>query len=134
MAASAPGIFTFNSTGLLSGDELLNADGSVNAGGNPAAESSNITIFVTGEGQTSPPGVDGLVSAGPTYPQPLLPVTVTIGGNGATVVSATEAPGLVAGVLQIVATLPSAVTTSSAVPVTVQVGNNVSPAVNIAVQ
>jgi uncharacterized protein (TIGR03437 family) len=134
VATSSPGIFTYSSSGLLGGAPILNVDGTVNTGGNAAAEKSNITIFVTGEGQTSPPGVDGLVSAGPTFPQPLLPVTVTIGGNPATVVSAMEASGMVAGVLQIVATLPAAVTTSSAVPVTVQVGSNVSPAVNIAVQ
>jgi hypothetical protein len=37
-------------------------------------------------------------------------------------------------VTQVVVTIPSGVTTSSAVPVTVQVGNAVSPTVNIAVQ
>ena len=132
--SSSPGIFTANSTGIFDGLAVLNSDGSVNGAGNAAAESSTITLFVTGEGQTSPPGIDGLVSAGPNYPTPLLPVTVTIGGVAATVVSATEAPGQVAGVLAVQVTLPSSVTTSNTVPVQVQVGTAVSPAINVAVQ
>ena len=133
--SSSPGIFTANSTGISNGLAVLNSDGSVNGPYNAAAPASMITLFVTGEGQTSPPGVDGLVSAAPNGPQPLLPVTVTIGGLAATVVSAAEAPGQVAGVLQVNVTLPSSITTqSNAVPVQVQVGAAVSPAIDIAVQ
>jgi uncharacterized protein (TIGR03437 family) len=78
--------------------------------------------------------MDGLISTQSTLPAPLLPVTITIGGAAATVVSATEASGYVAGILQVVVTLPSTQTTGSYVPVTVQVGDAVSPTITISVQ
>jgi uncharacterized protein (TIGR03437 family) len=134
VAASSPGIFTASSTGINGGLAVLNADGSVNSTSNAAAESSTITLFVSGEGQTSPGGIDGLVSGASSTPTPLLPVTATVGGNGAVVASAAEAPGQVAGVLQVNVTLPSSVTTSSSVLVQVQVGDALSQQVSIAVQ
>jgi len=134
VGASSPGIFTVNSSGVPGGLGVLNADGSVNSVGNAAAESTNITLFVTGEGQTNPGGMDGLISTQSTLPAPLLPVTVLVGGTAATVVSATEASGYVAGIMQVVVTLPSTQTTASYVPVTVQVGDVVSPTVTVSVQ
>jgi uncharacterized protein (TIGR03437 family) len=138
VAASAPGIFTLDSsaytTSTFLGSPVLNADGTVNTIYNPAAESSNITLYETGEGLTSPASVDGLIATGPTFAAPQLPVTVMINGIAATVVSAAAVQGLVAGVMKIVVTLPSSVTTSKAVPVTVQVGTVVSPTVTIAVK
>lgn len=117
--APDPEIFTGLSTGVLNGFPVLNADGTVNSPSNAAAASSNITLYVTGEGQTSPAGVDGLVTGTSNMPTPLSAVSVTFAGTAATIVSATEAPGQVAGVLQIVATLPSSVSGSVAVQVTV---------------
>jgi uncharacterized protein (TIGR03437 family) len=138
VAPSAPGIFTLDSSAYTGstflGSPVLNADGTVNTIYNLAAESSNITLFETGEGLTTPAGVGGLIATGPTFAVPQLPVTVTIGGVGATVVSAAAVQGEVAGVIQIVATLPASVTTSNSVPVTVQVGTVVSPTVTIAVK
>jgi uncharacterized protein (TIGR03437 family) len=134
VAPSSPGIFTANSTGINGGLPVLNADGSVNSASNAAAESSTITLFVTGEGQTTPPGTDGLVTTGPNFPIPNLGVAVNIGTGPATVVSAMEAQGQVAGVLQIQVTLPSSVTTSNTVAVQVVVGNAASQVILIAVQ
>lgn len=134
VAAVSPGIFTAASTGVNQGLPVLNADGSVNTPTNAAAESSTITLFVTGEGQTSPGGIDGLVNGASNTPTPLLPVTAMVNGTTATVVSAAEAPGQVAGVLQVNVTLPSSVTTSSAVLVQLQVGTTQSQQVSIAVQ
>ncbi len=134
VAAASPGIFTANSTGVNGGLAVLNTDGTVNSPANAAAESSTIMLFITGEGQTSPGGIDGLVSAATGTPTPLLPVTATVGGTAATVVSAAEAPGQVAGVLQVKVTLPSTVTTSASVLVQVQVGTAMSQQVSIAVQ
>jgi uncharacterized protein (TIGR03437 family) len=132
--SSSPGIFTANSTGIWNGLAVLNSDGSVNGPFNQAASASTITLFVTGEGQTSPPGVDGLVNPASNDATPLLPVSVLVSGAPATIVSATEAPGQVAGVLQIQVTLPAITTASNAIPVQVQVGTAVSPTLNIAVQ
>ncbi len=134
VAAVSPGIFTATSTGINGGLPVLNADGTPNTPANAAAESSIITLFVTGEGQTSPGGIDGLVNGASNTPVPLLPVTATVGGTTATVTSAAEAPGQVAGVLQVNVTLPSTVTTSSSVLVQVQVGTTPSQQVSIAVQ
>lgn len=134
VAAASPGIFTANSTGVSGGLAVLNADGTANSVSNPSAESAAITVFVTGEGQTSPAGVDGRVSGSSNTPQPQLTVTATAGGTAATVASAAEASGHVAGVLQVSVTLPSSVTKSNAVPIQITVGSAVSQIVNIAVK
>ena len=84
-----------------------------------------ITMFVTGEGQTSPAGVDGQLAA-PPFPKPLLPVHVRIGGQEAVVQYAGGAPGLIAGLMQVNAVVPAAVH-GDAVPIEIQVGSAVSP-------
>jgi hypothetical protein len=109
IAATSPQIFTPLSTGFTGG-AVENADGSLNASTNAAADSSTITIFITGEGQTFPPGIDGLVAQGPTFPVPNAPVTVYIGGVQANVSSYGGVLGQPAGVLEIVASIPSSVT------------------------
>ena len=120
VSPAAPGIFTVDATGTGQG-AVLNQDNSVNGAANPAARNSVISIYATGEGQTSPPGVTGSVSSSNTK-SPLLPVTVTIGGVGATVQYAGSAPLQVSGLLQVNAVVPPGVTPGSAVPVTVSVG------------
>jgi uncharacterized protein (TIGR03437 family) len=62
---------------------------------------------------------------GPLTPAPQLAVAVMIGSQPAKVLFAGEAPGFVAGLLQVNATVPSTVR-SGANSVTVQVGNNIS--------
>ena len=111
--ATAPGIFTLNGSGSGPG-AILNASGTVNGPGSPAAKSSIITIFITGEGQTSPKGVTGSVTAvntsgsGPLTPQPLFIPAVTVGGQPATIQFYGEAPGDVAGVMQLNVYVPTA--------------------------
>jgi len=122
-AATAAGIFTQNGSGSGPG-AILNSDLSVNTASNSAARGSEIVIYMTGEGQTSPAGVDGKVTTAPTYPAPLLPIAVTIGGAPATVDFMGEAPGLVSGVLQLNVTVPSSLTTTGAVPVSVTFGTS----------
>lgn len=125
VASAVPGLFTANSSG--SGQvAALNQDNTLNSVAQPAAQESTIVLFATGEGQTSPPGVDGKLAAAP-LPQPLQNVTVTIGDVPATVRYAGGAPGEVAGVLQVNASIPPGVFGSS-VPIIVQVGNASSQA------
>jgi len=126
VAASAPGVFTMDATGTGQG-AVVNQDGSVNSAVNPAAPGSVISIYATGEGQTSPAGVTGSVTQSRAK-APVLPVTVTIGGIGATVQYAGSAPGEVAGLLQVNAVVPRGVGPGSAVPVTVRVGGIASQA------
>ena len=133
VAASAPGIFTVESTGRGQG-AILNQDGSVNGAANRAAKGSVVVLFCTGEGQTDPPGVDGKL-AGDVLPKPRLPVSVRIGGLPAEVLYAGAAPGLVGGVLQVNVKLPEGMASGTAVPVLLTIGDATSPAgVTLAVQ
>ncbi len=133
LAPAAPAIFTVDSSGRGAG-AILNQDSSVNSPANPARIGSVVSIFATGEGQTSPAGVDGKPGSNPV-PQPILPVTVTIGGQTVTPNYAGGAPGSVAGLIQVNVQIPSGIQTGSAVPVLLQVGNAPSqPGVIIAVQ
>jgi uncharacterized protein (TIGR03437 family) len=120
VGAAEPGVFTVDSTGTGLG-AIVNQDGTVNGAVNPAARGSVVSIFATGEGQTSPPGVTGSVT-GSGLKTPLQQVTVAIGGIGATVQYAGSAPGSVAGLLQVNAVVPAGVSPGSAVPVIVSVG------------
>jgi uncharacterized protein (TIGR03437 family) len=123
LAASAPALFTADSTGI--GPALAaNQDGSSNSTTHPAAAGSVITLYATGEGQTSPGGIDGQPVSGPAHP--VLPVSVTIGGLTAPVQSAVELPGSI-GVVEITVQVPGGVEPGPAVPVMVQVGGVPSP-------
>lgn len=59
-----------------------------------------MVLYATGEGQTSPLGVDGKPGTVP-LPLPLIRQTVKIGGQPAEVRYAEAAYGLVAGLLQV---------------------------------
>ena len=127
-ATTAPALFTLNASGSGPG-AILNQDNSVNSPSNPAARGSYIVLYLTGEGQTAPPGVTGAITTlspvPPLTPQPLLPVAVNIGGEAAAIAFYGEAPGLISGVLQINTQVPNTIPPGS-VPVHVSVGGNSS--------
>ncbi len=130
--ASSPGLFTADSTGQGQA-AAINQDGTINTPTNPAAAGSYISLYATGEGATTPAGVDGKPATAP-LPKPILPVTVTIAGQPAPVQYAGAAPGLVAGVMQVNAQIP-ANTPSGKIAVVIQVGTSNSQAnVTIAVK
>jgi len=131
VAASAPGIFTLDTSGQGQA-AVVNQDGMINGPLHPAAPGSFISIYATGEGQTSPAGIDGQPAHAP-LPQPLLAVTVTIGGQLVIPQYAGGAPGEVAGVLQVNAQIPNSIQPGNAVPVVLQVGTNSSQTATIAV-
>jgi uncharacterized protein (TIGR03437 family) len=132
LTAAAPALFSANSSGKGNG-AILNQDTSVNSPSNPAAKGSIVVLYGTGEGQTNPRGVDGRIASS-VFPKPLGSVSVTIGGIAAQVLYAGAAPGLVAGVFQINATLPPGVP-SGAVSVVVTVGTASSqPGLTLSVQ
>ena len=133
VAASAPAIFTSNQTGAGQA-AAVNLDGSINSAVNPVAIGSFISLYATGEGQTSPPGVDGKLASAPLA-QPLLKVSVTIDGQPAVIQYAGDAPGEIAGLLQVNVQIPAAVRTGGYVPVILSVGSASSnPGVTIAVR
>jgi uncharacterized protein (TIGR03118 family) len=119
VAASAPGLFTSAESG--SGEVVaFNQDGTVNGTSNAAARGTVATIFATGDGVEDPASADGVVN-GDIIHAPVLPVSVTIGGQAAQVVFSGSAPGLLAGVLQVEVVIPTAASTG-AVPVVLTVG------------
>ena len=134
VASSAPGIFVWELLASGQGQALVvNQDGSINSPDSPARIGSIITLYATGEGQTSPGGVDGRIASAPA-PKPILPITVNIGGQSVQPQYAGGAPGEVAGVMQINVQVPGGIQAGSAVPITVQVGSVSSqPGVTIAV-
>lgn len=63
----------------------LNQDGTANTTANPAATGSVIVILATGEGQTNPGGQDGLITSNDILHEPVLQVSLKIGGASAQV-------------------------------------------------
>jgi uncharacterized protein (TIGR03437 family) len=99
---------------------------------NAATIGDVVTLAGTGEGQTDPPGTDGKVAAD-VQPVPLLPVSVTMGGVDAPVVSAAVGVGQVAGNFQVTVKIPDGVGPGD-VPVVVTVGTASSqPGITVAV-
>ena len=68
VASSASGVFTLDSSGMGQA-AAVNQDGSINSAAHPAPPGSIISLYATGEGQTSPAGVDGKPAQAP-LPQP----------------------------------------------------------------
>ncbi len=120
-AATAPGLFTANGSGSGPG-AILNADNSSNVT-TAAARGTVVQVYLTGEGQTTPAGVDGKVTTAP-YPAPLLPIAVSVGGQPANYQFAGEAPGLVSGVMQLNVLIPATLTNTGNVPISVTIGSN----------
>ena len=130
---ASPAVFTANGTG--SGQAAaINQNGTPNSSSNPATLGSYVSLYITGAGQTSPGGVDG--QPAPTslssIPVPILPVSVTVGGQPAVVSYAGGAPGLVSGLTQVNIQIPTSLQVPAngvaSFPVVVQVGTASSPA------
>jgi uncharacterized protein (TIGR03437 family) len=126
--ASAPGIFTANSSGSGPG-AILNSNLTPNLPSSPANKGDIVALYTTGEGQTNPAGVSGKITGNPTIvngvpftPQPVGRVAVTIDGQPANIVFFGEAPGIVSGVMQINVQIP-ANARSGDLPLVLTVGN-----------
>jgi uncharacterized protein (TIGR03437 family) len=113
VAGSVPGVFATNNGGTGQA-VVLNQDGTVNTTANPAAKGSVVVLFATGEGAVNPPGQDGLVSSSDILREPVLPVSLTIGGVSAQVLYAGSAPGTVAGVMEVEAIIPAGAASGAA--------------------
>ena len=122
VSSTAPGIFTQNSSGQ--GAAGFNGDFSVNGPSNPAAKSSTVVFFLTGEGQTVPPGVTGTINTSPNHnPAPAAPITIMIGGQSATYSYAAGIQGVVQGIMQLNVQIPAAAPSGDD-PVVITIGNN----------
>jgi uncharacterized protein (TIGR03437 family) len=130
LAASAPGLFSQNASGGGQG-AILNQDNTLNWGGHLAAPGSIVQMFLTGEGQTNPPGVTGAITTATlpppqVTPAPVLPIQVWIYGQPAVYTYAGEAPGNVAGVMQLNVRIPANVSLSGLPFVQVSIGGKMS--------
>lgn len=118
---AAPGIFMSN--------------GFASAPFSSAAAGATTTLFITGEGEVRPSLATGTTPAAgipvTSLPKPLLPVTVTVAGQMATIEFIGIPPGLV-GVTQINYQIP-ANTPAGVQPLVVSVGGIASQAVNLTV-
>jgi len=125
VAPAAPSLFTANNSGTGQA-AAVNLNGSYNNAANPAGSGQWVSLYATGFGQTNPPGQDGAFTQVPpagVLPLPVLqPVTVTIGGKPANSNYAGGAPGIVQGVMQVNAQIPSGLPAGNAA-VVVTVGN-----------
>jgi uncharacterized protein (TIGR03437 family) len=126
VTAARTAIFTNDSSGKGQG-AILNQDYSRNGASNPAPRGQYVFIYGTGEGVTTPPGVDGRISGTP-LPSVNLKCSATIGGQTATLNYCGEAPGATAGLVQVNALIPESVTPGGAVPVTITIGGVTSQA------
>ena len=136
LGASAPALFAQNASGSGPG-AILNQDNSLNGPDHPAAKGSIVQMFLTGEGQTYPQGVTGKITTvtlppPQVTPAPALPITVGIGVDPVLPTYAGEAPGMVAGVMQLNVQIPP-YAPSGALKITLWNGANVSPQSGITV-
>jgi uncharacterized protein (TIGR03437 family) len=131
VAAAVPGIYTLNQAGSGQG-AIENQDFSINGSNNPAARGSVVSIYMTGEGITSPASVTGQLAV--SLNKPVLPVTATINGVSAPVQYAGSAPGEVYGVMQVNVLLPTTLPTGT-LPIVITVGTtNTQTGVTLAVK
>ena len=130
---SAPAVFTVNGSG--SGQAAaINQNGTPNSASAPADLGSYVSLYITGAGYTSPGSADGQPRSAVSRfdSSPVLPVSVTVGGQPAVVSYAGGAPGLVDGLIQVNIQIPTSFTVPAngviSLPVVVQVGTASSPA------
>jgi uncharacterized protein (TIGR03437 family) len=128
-AATAPGMFTQNASGGGPG-AILNQDNSLNRPGNAAAKGSIVQMFLTGEGQTNPPSVTGAITTATLPPPQVTPappvaIQARINGQPALYTYAGEAPGQVAGVMQLNVEIPLSAPSGN-LSITVSIGGNIS--------
>lgn len=138
LAPTSPGIYTTDASGRGQGAILnFNAatgDYSLNSGATAANRGQTVVLYVSGAGATTSPVANTLIPASPAV-TPVTPITVTIGGQSATVVGAAAPPGSVPGLLQVNVTVPSNAPVGPTIPVVVSIGGvDSQPGVTMAIR
>ena len=119
-----PGIYTLNFSGTGPGAIRNNdATASVNSPTAPAPKGSYVSVYMTGEGELSPQGVNGAFTPnnGTGLKFPKLPVSATVGGIPTTAVAA-SAPGGVNGFTQVNVLIPPNAPSGPAVSIVITFG------------
>ncbi|HKQ74494.1 MAG TPA: S8 family serine peptidase, partial [Blastocatellia bacterium] len=143
-SATAPGVFTFNSTGqgqavALNQDFTLNGPPGGNLGARPESRGRFIIAFANGQGRQLKDAMtgelltlpSGFPATGILYLTSVNP-TVTIGGVNAEVGFSGLAPGFV-GLWQLNVKIPDNAPTGNAVPLVISLGDKTSGATTIAI-
>ena len=118
--ASSPGIFTQSyGPGQV---WMANQDSTFNSSSNPAPRNTYVAFWLTGQGLVNTTLADGTQPAGPTYPSPMLPVSVSLGGVQVPAANVVFAGLVYSGEVQINLLIPANVPTGSAVPLVVTIG------------
>jgi uncharacterized protein (TIGR03437 family) len=132
--ASAPGIFTVDSSGRGQ-SAALNYDSakltySLNSAANPVPKGGVLILYITGGGALNPaPATNGtLTPTAPPVPALVGVPSVTIGGEAASVLSATAVPGALGGLAQLNVSVPTSAPAGKDLPVVVTIGTQSSPA------
>jgi uncharacterized protein (TIGR03437 family) len=115
LAPASPGIFTVNGSGTGQG-VIVHGDNTPVSAEAPASAGEEVVIYATGLGPTSPSFGTG--AAANQVNATAMPVSVTIGGTNAAVVYSGLTQGLV-GLYQVNAIVPSGLTGSQPVVITV---------------
>lgn len=129
-----PGVFTTDSSGCGQSAALNYHENtgafSLNSASSSAPRGSTVVLYATGGGALDPaPAIEGqVVPLAPPLPYLTGQVSVTIGGEGATVQSATAVPGSLAGLVQLNLTVPATVKPGKDLPVVVTIAGRSSPA------
>lgn len=139
---TAPGVFTADSSGSGPGAiENTGVGTGLNTESNPAPKGATITLHATGAGAWNLPFPDGslvisprqaLPPPRPQFLAPLAPVSVTIGGQPAKLISATAQPMRVLGMLEVVVEIPEGIE-SGAQPIVLRIGENDNARQNVTV-
>lgn len=132
IAPTQPGIFTVNQQGFGQGYVLL-ADGvTVADPSSPAEPGSEVVLYASGLGAVTPALEAGEPAPNPP-PQVVAPLQVTIGGQRATLVSATLSPG-VTGRYEVRVQVPANAPAGNEIPVILRSNDRVSPVVTMAIR
>jgi uncharacterized protein (TIGR03437 family) len=130
VAAAQPGIFTENQNGTGQGI-IFNSDQSLANPDTPAAAGDTIVVYCTGLGAVDLPVSEGTAAPASPTAKTLNPVTLRIGGVGASVISSELIPGKV-GLYQVTAIVPD-LPAGDTVPVQIEVAGQLSPQVTMAI-
>ncbi|MBZ5625266.1 MAG: hypothetical protein LAQ69_42180 [Acidobacteriia bacterium] len=127
-AAVQPAVYSQDSTGTGLGAVQDFKTGRLNSTAQPARAADVLIVYCTGLGTVSPPVALGGVATGPTPTDQ--PATVNIGGKSAQVLYSGLTPNYV-GLYQINIIMPSGVPAGDHTPLTISIGGQTSPPVEL---
>ncbi len=128
-----PGVFTVDSSGrgqaaALNYNQTTEVF-SLNTAANPAPKGGVLILYITGAGALTPaPATDGTLVGSTPIPNVVATPSVTIGGEAASVLSATAVPGSLGGLAQLSVTVPSGARAGKELSVVISMSGRNSPA------